>query len=98
MISAGVAVHAPNGLWNTEGGFELPLAYGTVVAAVAFTGPGRFSLDRLLGWNLMGVVFGIDAIALGLAGALIVLAWRSNRMRIAASGRQDERQREKRAA
>src|SRR5438105_43935 len=56
MVVATGSVHWRNGLFNTNGGFELPLAFWTVAVAVAAAGPGRFSLDRALGWvdNLAG--------------------------------------------
>jgi putative oxidoreductase len=45
MVSAILVVHAPNGVWNTNGGLELPLVY--IVASLASAlAPGRFSLYR----------------------------------------------------
>jgi len=77
MTSAALAVHARHGLWNTQGGFELPLVDATVVTAVAFIGPGRFSLDHLLGWNLAGVPWGVGAFALGFLSASALNQWRA---------------------
>jgi putative oxidoreductase len=76
MVSASVTVHARNGLWNANGGFELPLVYAAVAATLAFTGPGAFSLDRLFGFDLSGTAFGIGALVLGIGAALIGLALR----------------------
>jgi putative oxidoreductase len=74
MLSAIAAVHLRNGLWNTSGGIELPLVYAAVAAALGFTGPGTFSVDRLCGFHLAGTGYGAGALALGLAAALITLA------------------------
>jgi putative oxidoreductase len=75
-VSATATVHVRNGLWNANGGFELPLLYATVAAALGFTGPGAFSLDRLFGFDLAGTAYGIGAIVLGVGAALIGLALR----------------------
>jgi len=44
-------------------GSELEIAYLTVAVALAATGPGRFSVDRAIGWddNLSGVWWGVGA-------------------------------------
>src|ERR687898_3604353 len=46
-------------------GSELEIAYLTVAVALAATGPGRFSLDRAIGWddNISGVWWGVAALA-----------------------------------
>jgi putative oxidoreductase len=46
MIAAAVSVHAPHGLWSTNGGYELPLINGAVAAGLAFTGAGPWSIDN----------------------------------------------------
>ncbi len=38
-------VHAPNGYFNTDGGYEFPAMMGTVSSAVALGGPGTLSFD-----------------------------------------------------
>jgi putative oxidoreductase len=70
MITAIGAVHWPNGFFNGKGGFEFNLTLLTVAVAVAATGPGRFSIDRALGWddNLSGAWWGIGV--LGAAAAI----------------------------
>src|SRR5919106_7069461 len=62
MLNAAVAFHFRNGLWNSNGGYELPLVYAVIAAALGFTGPGSFSLDRLFGFDLAGTTYGIGAI------------------------------------
>jgi putative oxidoreductase len=76
MINAAVSAHAPNGLWNDKRGYELPLVYGTVAAAIALIGPGQWSMDNALGLDLEGGFWGIVAIALGLGAAFVVLSVR----------------------
>jgi putative oxidoreductase len=76
MVNAVATVHLRNGLWNTNGGIELPLVYAAAATALAFAGPGSFSLDAALGLDLTGVVYGVWALVLGTAVALAALAWR----------------------
>jgi putative oxidoreductase len=71
MLVAGLAVHRPNGLWNTNRGYELPLAFGIVAAAVAFTGGGAFSVDAVLEWPLRGWAWGLSAVGVGLLAGLV---------------------------
>jgi len=51
MITAIAKVHWPK-VWTVDGGFELPFKNLMVVVAVAMTGPGAFSLDRIWGTAL----------------------------------------------
>ena len=75
MVVAIGSVHWKNGFWNTAQGFEFNLSLLTVAVAVAATGPGRFSVDRALGWddNLRGPICGVGVLALALVGGLLVL-------------------------
>jgi putative oxidoreductase len=77
MTVAAVSVHKDNGLWATNGGYELPMFYGVVAAGLAFTGPGSFSIDNGLGLHLAGWAWGLGAVVLGLAGAAVQLSRRS---------------------
>ncbi len=52
MIVAIVKVHWAKGVWNTGGGFEFPLTLAAVAFVVGLTGPGFYSLDRILGTRL----------------------------------------------
>jgi putative oxidoreductase len=76
MAVASISVHKNNGLWATNGGFELPMFYGIVAAALAFTGAGNFSVDNGLGLHLSGWNWGLLAIVLGAIGATIQLSRR----------------------
>ncbi len=48
MVAA-ASVHAPAGFFATGGGYEYPAVLGVAGAALALIGPGRWSLDALLG-------------------------------------------------
>jgi putative oxidoreductase len=66
MFVAIVSVHLPKGFFGQNGGFEYPLILATVASALAFTGPGAFSLDSVLGLSWQGVSWGIAALVGGL--------------------------------
>lgn len=76
MTVAAVSVHKDNGLWATNGGYELPMFFGVVAAGLAFTGPGSFSVDNGLGLHLAGWGWGLFALVLGGIGAAIQLSRR----------------------
>ncbi|WP_017557341.1 DoxX family protein [Nocardiopsis baichengensis] len=42
-------MHAPNGFFNTEGGFEYPGLLGLAAVALIAGGPGRLSVDHATG-------------------------------------------------
>jgi putative oxidoreductase len=62
--------HAASGLWATNGGYELPLVYAVVGAALAFTGAGDYSLDNALGLSF-GTAYAVGAVVLGLVAAAV---------------------------
>lgn len=76
MVVAGVSAHKDNGFFITRGGYEYTLILATAAATLAFVGPGRLSIDRALGWDLSGTVWGFAAIILGTAFGLGVLSAR----------------------
>ena len=67
--------HSANGLWGSNGGYELPLTYAVAGAALAFTGAGAYSLDNALGltWG-NGWAIGAVVLALVAAGVAILSA------------------------
>jgi putative oxidoreductase len=77
MTVASISVHADNGLWATDGGYELPLTYAVIAGALAFTGAGSFSLDDALDLPLSGWGWGLGAVVVGLAGAAVQLSRRT---------------------
>ena len=76
MITAIGAVHWPNGFFNGKGGFEFNLTLLTVAIAIAATGPGRFSIDRALGWddNLSGIWWGVGVLGAAAAISFVTLS------------------------
>lgn len=74
LVVAG-SVHWTAGLWAQNGGYELPLAYVAVATALAFTGPGAYSLDNALGLGgLAGNGWGVAAVVAGTLSGLVVIA------------------------
>jgi putative oxidoreductase len=78
MVVAVGSVHWRNGFWVGNGGFEYNLVLWTAATAVAATGPGRFSIDRALGWDggLSGVWWGVGVLVASIAGGLLVVSTR----------------------
>jgi putative oxidoreductase len=75
MVVAIGSVHWRKGFWNMGQGYEFNLVMLSVPVALAATGPGRFSIDRALGWddNLSGAIWGLAVLTLAVVGALFVL-------------------------
>ncbi|MEU8901011.1 DoxX family protein [Nocardia sp. NPDC048505] len=78
MINAINATWA-NGMFGAVGaqgwqpGYELALLFAAAGAALAFTGPGRYSLDHGRPWQRQGVVIGAGAVAVGVVAAVLTL-------------------------
>ena len=79
MLTAIALVHWGKGIWAAKGGAELPLMILAAALAVAFTGPGNFSLDTLFKINLPEAtslrIGGFVIVGLGLI-AVLVSRWR----------------------
>jgi putative oxidoreductase len=67
-------VHAKNGLWVTQGGYEYNLTLIGAALALAAEGPGVLSLDAALGKHRSGFHWALVAAGLGLGGAAATLA------------------------
>jgi putative oxidoreductase len=65
MLSATLSVHIDKGLWNSNGGYELPMVMATAALALAMVGPGSMSLDEALDLANGGVAEGLGALVLG---------------------------------
>jgi putative oxidoreductase len=76
MIVAIVSVHISNGFFNGSGGYEFNLVLAVGAVALAFTGPGQYSFDNLLGLGLDGPEWGIPAALAALLIGGFVLATR----------------------
>ena len=79
MIVAALTVHREGGLFAMNNGIEVPLLYAAGAVALAFTGPGAYSLDALLGLEaLWAPEVALTVIALGvLAGVVNLLVRRT---------------------
>ena len=77
MVAAIASVHWPKGFFNSNGGFEFNLTLIAAALALAFAGPGLYSVDSALGLALRGGSWGLGALLLGVATAAGVLASRS---------------------
>ena len=81
--AGGGARRAPEGRLLRPAGWlsSTRLVLGAVALALAFTGPGAFSVDRALGFDWSGVVWGLTALVAGLAGGTVPLVARSVELR-----------------
>jgi putative oxidoreductase len=77
MLVAAVSVHLKGGFFASNGGFEYTLILAGAALALAFTGPGTFSIDQALGIAWSGEVWGFAALAAGLVGGAAPLLGRS---------------------
>jgi putative oxidoreductase len=71
MITATRRAHWNKPIWASQGGAELPVMFMSTGLALIFTGPGRFSLDRMLGISVPKrlSLLAIGAVAAGIAAA-----------------------------
>lgn len=70
MATAIKKVHAKNGVWATDGGYEYNATLMAAAFALAAEGPGRLSLDGLFGKHRAGLRWGLLELALGLGAAV----------------------------
>lgn len=68
MTAAVITVHAPNGVWNSNKGYEYNLVLAAAVFALSGIGPGAWSLDEVFGFDLSGTGWALAALAAGLLG------------------------------
>jgi putative oxidoreductase len=76
MAVAAIAAHGGKGFFITKGGWEYCFLLGGAAACLAFTGPGDWSVDHLVGFGSGGVLWGLFALVAGFAGAAAQLATR----------------------
>ncbi len=78
MTAAVWTIHAKNGPFNTNGGWELNALYVLIAFAVAGIGAGAISLDDAFGIDVAGIGWALGGVAAGvLGGAAAVIAGRS---------------------
>lgn len=75
MIGAS-SLHAANGFSATDGGFEYNLVLGAAAAALALTGPGKYSVDHLLGYRFNRPTLAALALSGAVAGGLATVSRR----------------------
>jgi putative oxidoreductase len=74
MTAAVITVHAKNGPWVGDNGFEYNLVLSAVAVALAGVGPGQWSLDNAFGLNLASTGWALAALVAGIAGGLGAVA------------------------
>jgi putative oxidoreductase len=70
MTAAVIAVHAPNGIWNANRGYEYNLVLASVVFALSAIGAGAWSLHNAFGFDLHGDIWALGALAVGVIGGV----------------------------
>ncbi|GHD21606.1 RpiR family transcriptional regulator [Streptomyces violarus] len=88
-MAGAAAVHTPNGFFNQGGGYEYAATLGLTAAGLAITGPGRLSLDHVLGHAVNRSWMIPAAFAATAAGTALVVGARNKRLRKAKEGEQD---------
>jgi putative oxidoreductase len=65
MINAVYLIHWPKGFFTANGGYEFNLLIASAAIALAATSPGRFAIDRAIGWddNISGLWWGLGVLA-----------------------------------
>jgi putative oxidoreductase len=88
-MAGAAAVHVPNGFFAMSGGYEYAATLALTAAGLAVTGPGRISLDHLVG-HAVNRGWMVPA-ALGATAAVtaVVVGARNKRVRKAAEGEQE---------
>jgi putative oxidoreductase len=76
MLVAAISVHIKKGFFVTNGGYEYTLVLGIAAIALAFTGPGSFSLDARVGHYLSGTRWGAAALFVAALGGVFALVQR----------------------
>ena len=74
MLVAIATVHLSKGFWTSKGGYEFNHSLIVGAAAVAFTGPGLYSLDNALGIHLpepLSLIVGTIALVAGVTATLL---------------------------
>jgi putative oxidoreductase len=74
MITAIRKVHAPNGPWVTQGGYEYNLVLLAAVFLLADEGPGSLALDDALGTRRAGPGWALGQLAAAAIGSSVALA------------------------
>jgi len=85
MTVAIFSVHWRNGVFAMSNGIEVPLLYAAGAVALAFTGPGSYSVDQVLGASsLWTPAVSVAALVVGVLGGVGNLALRRTPAPVAA--------------
>jgi putative oxidoreductase len=76
MLAAIVTVHGSKGFSNSKGGWEFNATLAGSAWALAFTGPGRASVDQAADLALLGGGWGLAALSIALVMTIAVLVSR----------------------
>ena len=77
MLVAIVTVHLSKGFFAQNGGYEYAFMLAVAALTLAFTGPGSFSIDAVVGLARTRGFWGIAALLAGLVGGgTALLEWR----------------------
>ncbi|MFE4666802.1 DoxX family membrane protein [Streptomyces sp. NPDC056716] len=87
-MAGAAAVHAPNGFFVQDGGYEYAAALGLAATGLAVSGPGRLSLDHALGHTLDRGWMVPAALGLTAAATAAVIGLRTGRLRREMEGEQ----------
>ncbi|MGH9056303.1 MAG: DoxX family protein [Acidimicrobiales bacterium] len=74
MATAARTDHRGKGFFVFKGGWEYTAVIGAAATALAALGPGRFSVDALLGRQRSGITWAAAAAAFGLANSTLLVA------------------------
>lgn len=74
MTVAALTDHRGKGFFVFKGGCEYVALVAVMASAIAFTGPGRWSLDHMIGFRLNGVGWGLLAACVGLMAGVGTVA------------------------
>jgi putative oxidoreductase len=74
MLTAIRKVHASNGVWVSDNGYEYNLVLIAVLFALSDLGPGRCSLDRARGRERAGLRWALGELAVGAIGSAAAVA------------------------
>jgi putative oxidoreductase len=70
VMTVAATVKWRNGLWSQRNGFEFPACLVIASATLSLTGPGAWSVDRVLGHRTWRMAVAVGAIAVGAASGL----------------------------
>jgi putative oxidoreductase len=74
MTVAALTDHRGKGFFVFKGGWEYVALVAVVAVALAFIGPGRWSVDHLIGTEFHGLAWGLSAMVVGLIAGLGTVA------------------------